>query len=375
MEAGGKKKVLFLGLTDYDLGKDDISLQKKFLGLSQGMDVYVLARGKGWGVEKYGVKFYLIPRRFGKFGIFIWMYRALTKGRKLVASEGINTVVAQSPTMEGFVGARIKQRTKIELIVESHGDWVNSPFIYHTVPFEYVARRIIVWFGKYSLKHADKVRVISKSTEALARKYIKNVTVYKFPAFIDAEIFNDTENISWEERVIYVGALYKIKGVDVLIQAFQKARQEFPNIMLDIVGDGPYRGHLEGIASAGSTGISFVGRKTLVEVKEAIARSTVLVLPSLSEGLGRVLIEAGLLGKPVIGSNVGGIPDVITNEDNGYLFAPNDVDDLSEKLKNIFSDIERAKAIGSRNRERSTGIASTEKYFAEYREMVNARNS
>ena len=371
MNSTQKKKVLFLGLTDYDLGKNDPSLQKKFLGLSQGMDVYVLARGKGWGIEKYGVKFYLIPRRFGKFGIFIWMFSVLNRSHKIIKVEKINVISAQSPIIEGFAGAIIKKIEKLELIVESHGDWMNSPFIYHTVPFEYIARRIVTWVGKYSLSNADKVRVISKFTEELARKYTK-ATIYKFPAFIDADIFNDTDNISWEERVIYVGALYKIKGVDVLIQAFQKARLEFPNIKLDIVGEGPYREHLEGLASADPAGISFVGSKTLVEVKEAMARSTVLVLPSLSEGLGRVLIEAGLLGKPVIGSNVGGIPDVIVDGDNGYLFKPNDVDDLVEKLKNIFSDIERAKAMGASNRERSMKIASTGKYFSEYRDMVSA---
>jgi len=84
-----KKKVLFIGLTDYDLEKDDASLAKKFTGLAQNMDVYVLARGVGLRVEKYGVKFYLIPRKFGKIGILAWMYTALTEGKKLVKDEGI----------------------------------------------------------------------------------------------------------------------------------------------------------------------------------------------------------------------------------------------------------------------------------------------
>jgi len=98
---------------------------------------------------------------------------------------------------------------------------------------------------------------------------------------------------------------------------------------------------------------------------------TCFVLPSLSEGLGRVLIEAAMLAKPAIGSNVDGIPDIIKDGETGFLFQPGDVDDLVKKLDKLLGSPELARRLGKNARKFVEDKFSTEKYFEEYIGMVN----
>ena len=95
-----------------------------------------------------------------------------------------------------------------------------------------------------------------------------------------------------------------------------------------------------------------------------------LVLPSLSEGLGRVLIEAEALGKPVIGSNVGGIPDLIKDGKNGFLFEPKNSDNLAQKLRTLLKDKNLAMEMGKKGREFVQNKFSNENYITNYLEMI-----
>ncbi len=365
------KKVLFLGLTDYDLSREDKVLEKKFKGLGRGMEVYVLARGHGWGVEKYGARFYLIPRRFGKLGLGLWLFEAFGRAYFLIKKQGISVIVTQSPAGEGAVGAALKILTGRELIVEVHGDWIESPFLYHRLFFAKIIKRILVLLGKFSLKRADKIRVISKATEKLAKTYAPKKPYYCFPTFTDIDIFKAETDLVYEPIIMYAGWLYRLKGVQFLIQAFARIEKKYPQFKLVIVGDGPYRPDLEKLAQKlGVRNIEFTGRLPLAEVKEIMRRISVFVLPSLSEGLGRVLLEAGMLAKPAIGSRVGGIPDLIKDGETGFLFTPGNVDELAEKLERLLGEAGLVKKMGEAARKFIEDKFSTEKYFQEYIKMV-----
>lgn len=92
-----------------------------------------------------------------------------------------------------------------------------------------------------------------------------------------------------------------------------------------------------------------------------------MVLPSLSEGLGRVIIEAMLVGTPVIGSRVGGIPDIISDGENGLLVEPDDADDLLRALRQIYaSDVT---AMAAEARAFALDFFSPDKYAAGYRQL------
>jgi glycosyltransferase involved in cell wall biosynthesis len=95
----------------------------------------------------------------------------------------------------------------------------------------------------------------------------------------------------------------------------------------------------------------------------------VLVLPSVSEGLGRVLLEAMLRGTPVVGSRVGGIPDVIRDGETGYLVPPGDADALAATLLRIFEDPHVAE-VGRAAREFARGAVSVDAYVDGHRRLL-----
>jgi glycosyltransferase involved in cell wall biosynthesis len=118
--------------------------------------------------------------------------------------------------------------------------------------------------------------------------------------------------------LLYVGRLSAEKEIDRI----KPILQAIPEARLALVGDGPYRQELEKIFA--DTPTHFVGYLTGTDLATAFASSDAFIFPSRTETLGLVLLEAMAAGCPVIAANAGGIPDIVTNDVNGYLFDPND---------------------------------------------------
>ena len=140
-----------------------------------------------------------------------------------------------------------------------------------------------------------------------------------------------------------------------------------------IIGEGPERKNLGFLASKLKIQdkIEFKGQLSLEETRNVMKNCYCLILPSLSEGLGRVLIEAMALGKPVIGSNVGGIPDLIKDGQNGFLFEVGNTEELAEKLKTLLNNKILVVEMGKRGREFVQDKFSNEKYIRNYLDTIN----
>jgi glycosyltransferase involved in cell wall biosynthesis len=149
-----------------------------------------------------------------------------------------------------------------------------------------------------------------------------------------------------EHTILYVGRLVEWKGVDTLIRSMIFVKKTIPDSRLTIVGEGPFRDSLEHlIQDAGLTDIvRFYGRATDDDLVKLYDSAAVFVLPSrryqglVMEGLGVVLLEAMSHGVPVIGSNVGGIPDIIIDGETGFLVPEQDPSALAEKIVRLLSD-------------------------------------
>jgi glycosyltransferase involved in cell wall biosynthesis len=118
--------------------------------------------------------------------------------------------------------------------------------------------------------------------------------------------------------LLYVGRLSAEKEIDRI----KPVLQSIPNARLALVGDGPYRQDLE--KHFADTPTHFVGYMTGETLASAFASADAFVFPSRTETLGLVLLEAMAAGCPVIAANAGGIPDIVTDGVNGYLFDPTD---------------------------------------------------
>lgn len=154
------------------------------------------------------------------------------------------------------------------------------------------------------------------------------------------------------QRVLMIGTLEQLyKAPDVLIDAIARCRGDGLDVELALVGAGRYRADLEERARRLGIGdfVHFRGQLAAgVAVRREIDDADLFVLPSHQEGLPRALVEAMARGLPCIGSDVGGIPELLAAED---LVKPGDVDGLARKIRDVLRDPERRRRMAARNLE------------------------
>ena len=139
---------------------------------------------------------------------------------------------------------------------------------------------------------------------------------------------------------IFMGRIVKDKGVNEMVEAFTRYREENPRARLMILGafeneQNPVDTRVRDMIKGNQNGVVYGGMQS--DVRPFLAASQCLVLPSYREGFGMVLMEAGAMGVPVISSDIIGCNNVVT-EDNGLLVEPKNADDLYQKMKRMAED-------------------------------------
>jgi glycosyltransferase involved in cell wall biosynthesis len=152
----------------------------------------------------------------------------------------------------------------------------------------------------------------------------------------------------------------------------QEVLQKQPQVKLVIAGRGAEEQNLRSLAQ--ELGITeqvlFVGHLDQSMLAAYMKNCLALVLPSLTEGLPRVVIEAQLLGKPVIASRVGGIPEIIANGATGLVVAPKDWQALARAMVTILEDPALAERMGSAARAQMGEKFNYQNYYTVYHAMV-----
>ena len=151
-------------------------------------------------------------------------------------------------------------------------------------------------------------------------------------------------------HMVFVGRLAPIKGVRVLLEAFETARQTRPDLTLSLVGDGDDRAHLEKVAAPLGSSVRFLGYRSQDEVADILANADALVLPSFAEGLPVVLMEALAAGKPVVCTQVAGVSELVEDGVNGYLVPAGDAESLADRIGRISDDPGRSRRMGEAGR-------------------------
>jgi glycosyltransferase involved in cell wall biosynthesis len=155
-------------------------------------------------------------------------------------------------------------------------------------------------------------------------------------------------------RLVTVGSLEQLyKGVDVLIRAVALCRSTLPRIQLVVVGDGRYRDDLRRLAAflGAADCVTFVGMLPQgAAIRRELDRADLFVLPSRTEGLPRAMIEAMARGLPCIGTSVGGIPELLPEED---MVPPGDAAVLATKILEVAGDAYRRSSMSRRNLDRA----------------------
>ncbi len=173
----------------------------------------------------------------------------------------------------------------------------------------------------------------------------------------------------------FVGWLLPIKGPVHLLNALSKVWPEHPDVCLVFVGKGDLDVDLRtrALELKADNRVKFLGWRDDIETIMQII--DLLVLPSLNEGMGRVVVEAMAAGKPVVASNVGGIPDLVAHGQTGFLVPPADEDALAQAIVHLVNDPEQAKKMGVKGRlhsHRFSLAAMIEKLDAIYEDLINS---
>ena len=207
-----------------------------------------------------------------------------------------------------------------------------------------------------SKKYAESSRTLNKYAEKV-RIVPNGVDCDTFHPHLNPSPIRQRLNLAEKKIILFVGALSKwhsYKGLDVLINAFAFANKLRRDISLAIVGDGGLKPiYQRQVSELNLTDkVLFAGDVSDQDLPSYYAASDLLVLPSKdrSEGFGLTILEANACGKPVIGSEVGGIPDVIHHEYNGLLVPPSNPEALSATIIRLVENDSLRREMGRNGR-------------------------
>lgn len=173
-----------------------------------------------------------------------------------------------------------------------------------------------------------------------SKNFVLHNCLEKIGNNIDKRLKSDRVNI------LYTGQLTELKGAHILIEAFKKIKNA--KLRLNIIGDGKHRQYLEKI-SQGDKRIKFYGKISNEKTVLFYRKAAVCVVPSIGyDSFPTVILESFMAGTPVVASRIGGIPELIKSNYNGFLFEPGDVDSLKEILQNLIDNPTQLKRL-SRN--------------------------
>ena len=194
---------------------------------------------------------------------------------------------------------------------------------------------------------------------------------------VQAEALKTKLELKPEDIIIgFVGRLSKDKGIDILLEAFNKLSKTYSQIKLLLAGplvkeDKFSEASLHQLQN--DERVSYVGK--LIDVVPVYAVIDILVLPSYREGFGNVLIEAASMEIAVIAPDIPGCRDAVSNNKNGYLFNKGDVDDLYQNIKKLIENKERRVLFGLEGKKFVTQKFSNNKIWsgqlAVYKSMIN----
>jgi glycosyltransferase involved in cell wall biosynthesis len=231
---------------------------------------------------------------------------------------------------------------RFRLVVSLHGDDVEG--LPRGTPFDR-------WVFRTVLRKADAVTACSHYLLSVAQT-IESSIKSKGRVIYNGVDVNELATTTAEDTILAAGRMVPKKGFDTLLRSMVQHLNAHATTHLILIGDGPERGALESLAhQLGLNGaVEFRGALTHRETLKVMATSCALVVPSRQEPFGLVALEAMAMGKPVIATLVGGLPEILEGAD-AVLVEPDNPAALAEALTSTFERVRQCPDFGARNRE------------------------
>ena len=347
------KNVLFIAPTTYQLPLTE-NLKKKFITLSEVCNVSVLAFGnsKTFLNETYG-NFYLNKKIKNRLiNYFRIIQISIFTTHKIIKKENIDIVCFQDPVSSFFSILFLKvRRAEVKIIVETHGDFIETLSLEKNLVLPRLYKKLFYIMAKYSIGKSNIIRAVSSSTEQQVLDIDSSKSVVRFPAWID---FKDFQNIEPKPlskdkfNILFIGSVTDRKKPHMIIEAIQRINDKSYN--LSIVGPAPNEKYFKELKdlidkSDLQNQVSLIGPVDRESVKDHYSTSNLMILPSISEGLARVIFESQVAMCPVLVTDAPGMSDIVIDGQTGYVFESNNLDSLSLKIEYINNNYDEASLV------------------------------
>lgn len=235
---------------------------------------------------------------------------------------------------------------------------INDTYATKIYPLSYLKENYSDWFQRYfyyAFTRFVEKHMIDKNNAIISNSgYTKKTLIEKYP-FIQKKTYTcyktinlkHSSNINLHEskpnfNILFIGGNMERKGLATVIKSAPKVIKNINNVKYFIIGRDPktkyYKKTCEDLGV--DTYFDFMGNISPELMSDYFQLADIFVMPSLDEALGIVFLEAMASHVPVIGTNIGGIPEIIKNNENGILITPNDFEELTNKILLLKNDRE-----------------------------------
>lgn len=269
-----------------------------------------------------------------------------------------------------FDPTRISDLPLLEPYRETFSDYfINKPSL------RFYMEKLRFAILRYGAKNVDTVLACSDFYATCARDsgIFKNIKTLR-----NGIILPPPSPIIETKKILFVGRLSEEKGAPVLIEAANILKNNHPDMRLDIVGCGNQMAVLKKKISELKLGgtVRLLEHKSPREITELYRQSSLVVVPSLSpDNLPTVCIEAMSIGRPVVASRMGGLPELVDHEQTGLLVAPNDAGALASSIDRLLSDPELLRRMGEAGRKKAEKEFDDKSYIQktleEYEDLIS----
>ena len=225
---------------------------------------------------------------------------------------------------------------------------------------------VIRFPGPPNLRHKKNIQKCSAVTASgsvvdVIKKHFRS-DVYDIPQGVDTDLFDPVRNnnnirrrynIGNNPLLLFVGRFVPLKNLSFLINSFKEVVKKKNRVKLMLIGEGPLKKPIENLISKYKIqrNIIIVGGISHKELPSYYSSADIFILTSSYESFSNAILEAMSCALPIIGTNVGWLPNLIANGKNGFLVESNNIEELKNSILNLLNDKELCEEMGKRNRE------------------------